>query len=297
MLKRTIVLTNPGYLSCTRNQLVFEMRESQNQQTAPLEDLSIVVVENLQVTISSTLLSECAAKNIAVVICDDKHMPVSMMQNLAIHSRQTAIYHAQLESSPVLKKQLWKQTIVQKIKNQAQVLKLLERKYLDLIQLSDKVLNDDSDNREGVAARLYWQRLFPDYNFTREPEGFYPNNLLNYGYAILRAATARALCGSGLLPTLGIHHRNQYDPFCLADDIMEPYRPFIDLKVVDITYKYPGETSMSKEIKAELLSVLTCDVQFPKYLRPLLLGLTETTASLSNCFQGSIRKLSYPSVK
>jgi CRISPR-associated protein Cas1 len=159
------------------------------------------------------------------------------------------------------------------------------------------VRSGDSTNLEGRAAAYYWRNMFPELeDFTREADGGYPNSMLNYGYAILRAVVARSLVSSGLLPTLGIHHHNRYNAYCLADDIMEPYRPLIDRHVVDITRKSPGQEELTPEIKRMLLTIPTIDVRIGGQRSPLLIAVTQTTASLAKCFLGEIRKITYPTI-
>jgi CRISPR-associated protein Cas1 len=157
-----------------------------------------------------------------------------------------------------------------------------------------EVKSGDTTNREARAAKYYWQTLFDAEDFRRERAGENPNSLFNYAYAVLRAATAKALTGSGLLPTFGIHHHNRYNAFRLADDIMEPYRPVVDELVLEVWSKNPDYTDLSTAIKTDLLRLLTLDVQFKKKKRPLAVALSHTTASLAKCFSGEKRILKYP---
>jgi CRISPR-associated protein Cas1 len=290
MLKRTLFFGNKCSLTTKYEQLVIKTYE--RETTVPIEDLGFVVIEHQESYISMPTLSKLASNNVCVIFCDEKHMPQSMMLNLESHHIQQELFRNQINASEPLKKQLWQQTIKAKIENQSELLKQLGQDKTPLDHYASKVLSGDTDNREGVAAAYYWKHLF-DFDFKRERYGNYPNLFLNYGYIILRAAIARALSGSGLLNTLGIHHHNKYNAFCLADDIMEPYRPLVDAKVIEILRKY-DERDLTTSIKAELLSVLTSTVYFEDNKSPLMVGLSRTTSSLQQCFMGDTRKLVYP---
>lgn len=296
MLKRTLFFTNPFNLSVKDSQLIIQSKEKQVLQTVPIEDIGFIVLDHNQLSISIPLIQELIANNVAVVYCDPKHHPNAMLLNLDGHHLQGEIFRQQVETSEPLKKNLWKQTIEAKIKNQAGLLKLLNKEYRNIESLAKYVKSGDPENREGTAARIYWPRLFGK-TFTRDRYGAPPNDMLNYSYTVLRASVARALIGSGLLPTLGIHHHGRYNAFCLADDIMEPFRPFVDKKVYEVFYKNMDNHELSKEIKAELLQVLTTDIFFKKMVRPLMVGLSLTTASLARCFTGESKKIVYPIVK
>ena len=290
MLKRTLFFGNKCSLTTKYEQLVIKTYE--RETTVPIEDLGFVVIEHQESYISMPTLSKLASNNVCVIFCDEKHMPQSMLLNLESHHIQQELFRNQINASEPLKKQLWQQTIKAKIENQSELLKQLGQDKTPLDHYASKVLSGDTDNREGVAAAYYWKHLF-DFDFKRERYGNYPNLFLNYGYIILRAAVARALSGSGLLNTLGIHHHNKYNAFCLADDIMEPYRPLVDAKVIEILRKY-DERDLTTSIKAELLSVLTSTVYFEDNKSPLMVGLSRTTSSLQQCFMGDTRKVVYP---
>ena len=262
-------------------------------KTAPVEDLGFVVLDHPQISFSMKLVEELSEYNVATVFCDSKHMPASMLLPLDVHHIQSELFRAQVSASEPLKKNLWKQTIEAKIRNQARLLEKLGKNSLPLKNLWKNVKSGDSDNREGFAARLYWTEMFGK-TFIRDRYGEAPNPFLNYGYIILRSAVARALAGSGLLATLGIHHSNRYNAFCLADDIMEPYRPWVDEIAFDLDTKYPDSQMLEKEHKAELLQLMAADVNIGENKRPLMVALSQTTASLSRCFSGETRKITYP---
>lgn len=293
MLNRTLFFSNPYQLSIKLGQLEIADKATGVIRTAPIEDLGYVIFDNREITFTQSVLSELAANNTAVIICDSKHHPASMMFHLDTNQVQNERFRAQVAAGEPLKKQLWQQTIKAKIKNQAAMLKHVGKNDEPLLHLATQVKSGDITNQEAQASRRYWNQLF-GAGFVREREGMPPNPSLNYGYAILRAAVARALCGSGLLPTLGIFHRNKYNHYCLADDIMEPYRPFVDKAVWEQKEKYADYHNLNKERKAELLSILGSDVIMGEEKSPMAVAISQTTASLAGCFAGEQQKIVYP---
>lgn len=292
MLKRTLFFGNKTSLTTKFEQL--EIKTKERETTIPIEDIGFVVIEHPETYISIPALTKLSEHNVAVIFCDNKHMPCSMLLNLNAHHIQQELFRHQIQASVPLKKQLWQQIIKTKISNQAEHLKILNKPNSILKYYEDKVLSGDTTNMEAAAASYYWKNIF-DFNFKRQRHGIFPNLFLNYGYIILRAAVARALAGSGLLSTLGIHHHNKYNAFCLADDIMEPFRPIIDAKVLEIIQNYTSQ-ELTTEIKAELLQSLTHTVYFDTLKSPLMVGLTKTAASLQQCFSGAERKINYPTL-
>ena len=293
MLKRTIFLSNPYHLSLKNKQLVISEKAGMPVKTVPIEDIGFIVLEHPQISVTMKLMEQLNENNVAVVFCDSKHMPSSMLLPLDAHHIQNELFRAQINGSEPLKKNLWKQTIEAKIKNQARLLEKHGFNGRSLKNLAKTVKSGDSDNREGFAARLYWNSLFGK-GFIRDRYGEPPNMYLNYGYILLRSAVARSLAGSGLLATLGIHHRNRYNAFCLADDIMEPYRPWVDEIAIELDRKWPGQMMLEKEQKAGLLQLMATDVKIGENRRPLMVALSQTTASLARCFTGETRKITYP---
>ncbi|NJN27055.1 MAG: type II CRISPR-associated endonuclease Cas1 [Cyclobacteriaceae bacterium] len=293
MLKRTLFFSNPFHLSVRDCQLVATPKPEGNPRTIPIEDIGFVVIDHAQISVTPVLLEHMVANNVAVIFCDGLHHPQSMLLNLNGHHLQNEHFRQQISISEPLKKNLWKQTVEAKIINQAALLKKLGKDHLAVEAYAKQVKSGDTDNREGAAAREYWKTLMGP-EFTRARFGMWPNPPLNYGYAILRAAVARALVGSGLLPTLGIHHHSRYNAYCLADDIMEPYRPYVDETVYHMYLTCQGCESLTTQQKAELLNVLTIDVAFERFTRPLMVGLSQTTASLTRCYAGDVRKIAYP---
>ena len=308
MIKKTLYFGNPTYLSLKNGQLVLKLPEVEKNdtlsenfktdsvRTIPIEDIGVIVIDNKQITFTSGLMEALLDNNCAVITCDSRSMPQGLMLPLEGNTTQSERFTAQIEASLPLKKQLWQQTVVAKIENQACVLKTCRNAEVRNMQkwVGD-VRSGDADNLEGRAAAYYWKNMFPEIeNFTRGREGVPPNNLLNYGYAILRAIVARALVASGLLPTLGIHHHNRYNAYCLADDIMEPYRPFVDKLVVEIVDSGADIENLSKEIKAKLLQIPVLDVKINGQRSPLMIAAGQTTASLAKCYLGESRKIAYP---
>jgi CRISP-associated protein Cas1 len=349
MIKRTLYFGNPSYLSLGKGQLSIRLPEVEKNdtlpdffkkdaiKTIPIEDIGIVVLDHQQITITQALLAALLDNNVALIACDNTHHPTGLMLPLCGNTIQNERFRAQLDATEPLKKQLWAQTISQKIKNQAA---MFESKNIDnayLVPLYRNVKSGDTDNSEATAAAYYWKNLFgvievaqkttntlgtnlPGFqnlaslnhdnhdhfeqknqpkikcitNFKREREGMPPNNYLNYGYALLRATMARSIVGAGLLPTLGIFHHNRYNAYCLADDLMEPYRPFVDKVVYSTIEKQGLEEDIPKEIKATLLQIPAMDVLMDGEKSPLMVATQRTAVSLVKCFEGGQRKLIYP---
>ena len=312
MIKKTLYFGNPAYLSLRMEQMVIKLPEvekatdissvtkEQSVVTRPIEDIGIVVLDNKQITITQGLIEALLENNCAVITCDSQRMPVGLMLPLCGNTVQSERFQDQISASLPLRKQLWQQTVKAKINNQARVLTICSQvESRCMKKWSDDVKSGDSDNQEARAAAYYWKKIFTNIkgleDFIRNRDGIEPNNLLNYGYAILRAIVARALVSSGMLPTFGIHHHNRYNAYCLADDIMEPYRPYVDELVYKIVEKYGADNlQLTKEIKTVLLSIPTIDVVISGKRSPLMVGVTQTTASLYKCFSGEQRVIAYP---
>lgn len=302
MIKRTLYFGNPAYLSTKLEQLEIALVDTGETRSVPIEDIGVLIIDNQQITITQALIAKLLYNNTALITCDNTHHPVGLLLNLDGNTLQSRIFQAQLEASEPLKKQLWQQTVVAKILNQAAVLglqakssNLFNEPDKSLLSFAKEVKSGDSENTEAKAAGYYWRNLFPSFlDFTRERHGNPPNNLLNYGYAILRAVVARSLVGSGLLPTLGIHHRNQYNAYCLADDIMEPYRPYVDKIVCEIVNMNGQYLELTPNMKKQLLAIPAMDVMIDEQTSPLMNAVQRTTASLAKCYEGKIRKILYP---
>lgn len=311
MIKRTLYFGNPAYLSVRLAQLEIRLPEVEKNDTLPdtfkaavvkripIEDIGVVVLDNKQITITQGALGALLDNNVAVVTCDEHRMPSGLLLPLEGNTTQSERFRHQIEASLPLKKQLWQQTIQAKILNQSSVLcQLRQMDCGNMEAWAKQVKSGDADNLEGRAAAFYWQNLFGNIKgFRRDREGIPPNNLLNYGYAILRAVVARSLVGSGLLPTLGIHHHNRYNAYCLADDIMEPYRPYVDKLVAELVDSGTDIPQLTTEIKGKLLSIPVLDVVINGRRSPLMVGVGTTTASLYKCYSGEIRKIAYPTME
>jgi CRISPR-associated protein Cas1 len=303
MIKRTLYFGNPTYLSLKDRQLVIKLPEveksdglteafkAESTRTVPIEDIGVVVLDNRQITITQGALEALLENNSAVITCDSSRMPVGLMLPLCGNTTQNERFREQLDASLPLKKQLWQQTVQAKIANQAAVLKACRgAEVRNMLRWVGDVKSGDADNLEARAAAYYWANLF--VKFKRDREGEPPNNLLNYGYAILRAVVARGLVGSGLLPTLGIHHHNRYNAYCLADDMMEPYRPYVDKLVVAMFDS--GIEELNKDAKAQLLGLPVTEVVIGGQRSLLMIAVGLTTSSLYKCFSGESRKILYP---
>lgn len=296
MIKRSLYFGNPAYLHKYQNQLKVQKPDDNSESgSIPIEDIGVVLLDHPQITVTHALMAALLENKVAIISCDGKHLPVGLMLPLDGNTLQTERFTAQINASEPLKKNLWSQTVKAKIENQARVLEMAGIESKRLMVLIPQIQSGDPDNVEGRAASVYWKLLFEDLPFVRERFGDMPNALLNYGYAILRAIVARALVGSGLLPTLGIHHSNRYNAYCLADDIMEPYRPFVD-RVVYLMVKNKEiiDDEIARDQKAKLLGIAAFDIQIDGKRSPLMVGLPRTTNSLFECFEGLRRKIIYP---
>jgi len=303
MIKKTLYFGNPTYLSTQNNQLMIKKPDLEKEGeyiTKPIaiEDVGFCILDHNQITISKVAMQKLLENNVAFMICNDSHLPISMQLPLAANDIQTERFRYQIDASMPLKKQLWQQTVKSKIINQANHLSKRNQANHRLLHLAKSVSSGDAENCEATAANFYWRHIFIDKveQFNRQRDGNSPNDLLNYGYAVLRAVVARSLCISGLLPTLGIFHRNKYNAYCLADDIMEPYRPYVDEVVYTIMEKEkPGDWGLANiGVRAALLRIPSIDVNIDGKTRPLMNAVQRTTASLFRCFEGAQRKILYP---
>lgn len=297
MIKKVLYFGNHCFLKKKDFQLSIGFKENDGQPdtTIPIEDIGIMVLDHPQITLTHALVSALSDNNVAIVSCDARHLPYGLMLPMFSHHAFTEKMYEQLESSLPLRKNLWQQTVISKISNQAAMLRSIgadDRKMQYYLKL---VKSGDPQNVEGRAAAYYWENLFgAKSNFVRDRDEDGINSMLNYGYAILLAVVARALVSSGLLPAVGIHHRNKYNPWCLASDIMEPYRPYVDRIVLQVSEEFPESGELTPEIKRRLLQVPVADIEIEGKKSPLMVGISRTTASLSACFGGVSRKILYP---
>jgi CRISP-associated protein Cas1 len=324
MIKRTLYFGNPAYLGTQLDQLIVrlpiiekndslpEVFKKEAAATIPIEDIGVVILDHQQIIISQAVIAKLLANNVAVITCNNTHHPTGLLLNLDGHSLHSQRFQAQLDATEPLKKQLWQQTIRAKILNQAAGLRSRGYDTQNMEHWADGVKSGDPENMEGRAAAWYWAHLFKGVkaslpfddasaahslsNFIRDPAGLPPNNLLNYAYALLRATMARSLVGSGLLPVMGIFHRNQYNAYCLADDMMEPYRPYADRLVVQLIEEEGIGEELAPAIKKKLLVLPAIDITMQGETSPLMIAMQRTTASLAKCFLGETRKIIYPTL-
>ncbi len=295
MIKRTLFFSNPAYLSTKNKQLVINYpEEGKETKTIPIEDVGILVLENMQITITNGLIASLLQNKTAIITCDAFHLPLGFLQPLIGHSEQSERIKHQLTASMPLQKNLWQQTISAKITNQANFLAQKNIPARKMYKWASNVKSGDTENHESRAAVYYWKHIFNVENFARGQKNEAPNNLLNYGYAILRAVTARALISSGMLPSVGIFHHNKYNAFCLADDIMEPYRVYVDVLVNGIIQTGKDFEELTTTLKMELLQLPVMDVIIDGNKSPLMVAMSRTTNSLYECFAGKNRKILYP---
>lgn len=292
MIKQTLFFASPAFLSLRYNQLVIQRGEREETITRPIEDIGFVIIENQQVRFTVPLLNALAEHHVSVIFCNNCSMPCSMLMPLESNVIQQEIYRYQTEITKPNQKRIWKDIVTAKIRNQAALLHQLGKDGDGLRPYYKNVMSGDATNREGAAARFYWQQLYGP-EFCRLRKGTPPNGLLNYGYTILRAAVTRALLGSGLFPAFGLFHRNRYNAFPLADDVMEPYRPFVD-EIVYTLYQNNPQVVLDTEIKQQLVRVLHADVLMNKQVHPLQIALTYTSASLVKAFKEKNECIKYP---
>lgn len=304
MIKRVLCFTNPAYLSLHLQQIVYEPPAAKSEtnsdkaakqtRTIPIEDVGVVILDNQQITITQALMAALLENNCAVITTDSRHLPIGLLLPLAGNSLQSERFRRQLDATEPLKKQMWQQTIMAKILGQAAILQEVGIENGNMRTWAKSVRSGDPENLEGRAAAYYWRNVFQNQDFIRGQEGDPPNNLLNYGYAIVRAMMARALVAAGLLPTLGIHHHNRYDAYCLADDIMEPYRPYVDRLVLSLLKRHNDISELTTDIKRDLLSISTADVIIDGHRSPMIVAIQTTANSVQRCFCGESRKIIYP---
>lgn len=273
-------------------QLVISFKEIEREPTSvPIEDIGCVIIENQRVGITIPLINALADSNVQVIFCNNKNMPNSMLYNLDNNITQGETLRNQMAVGEALKKQMWKQIVEAKIRNQSRLLDKIGCNGAILRPYYQNVKSGDADNREGIAARVYFQELMGK-NFVRDRQMFGINALLNYGYTILRAAVARSLVSSGLFPAIGIYHHHRSNAFPLADDMMEPYRPYVDEAVYEMICE--GEIELTQKVKTRLINVLYTDTFFEKVTRPLSVGLSLSSASLVRCYAKEQNTLTFP---
>ena len=285
MARQTLVIESPKDLFLRNGMIVMADKETGEEIHRSIEDVRMIMIDHHSARITVPLITKLATNNVCIVFCDEKHMPVTMTMDLESNVLQSKHFQAQLETSASTKKQLWKQIVEAKIRNQSLLLDKLGKGKNLLTRYAMNVRSGDPTNREAVAARLYWKYLMGK-EFVRDRYGEPPNSLLNYGYALLRSLVARSLMNAGLLPTVGIFHRNCYDAFPLADDMMEPYRPFIDCKVIELSQN--GIYHVCQQAKKELLELFYNDIPAN--------AMMMTATTLASVYEGIGKLVVFPKI-
>lgn len=292
MIKRIIEVSNPSYLHLKNKQLKIE-QERIEVASIPIEDIGALILEHSAIIISQPLIIECQKNNTAIIFCDEKHLPYSTILPISegnnLHQK---VLKQQINITQPARKNLWKQIIQQKIQNQASVLQQFNKPFTRLEKLSNEVKSGDATNCEGLAAQYYWKTLFGN-NFLRDQNADGINAILNYGYSIIRAMVARSIVASGLHPAIGLFHHNQYNGLCLADDLMEPFRPWID-SIAYRLYQDDADVSITKEVKIPFLDLISESVEFKNKQMPLMISMHYLMAELKRNFSKESKRLVYP---
>jgi CRISPR-associated protein Cas1 len=295
MIKRIIDISEATYLHVQHQQLLLD-RNGATIAQLPIEDLGVVILQHPAIVITQAVIIACQKNNVVLVFCDERHLPYSVLLPISdgntLHSK---ILHQQMNTSLATKKRLWQQVVKQKITEQMHTLKNLDKPYKPLERLADNVKTGDPDNLEAQAAQHYWRLLFGN-DFRRDVELDGINNLLNYGYAIMRAMVARAIVGSGLHPAIGLHHHNQYNGLCLADDLIEPFRPWVDYRVYQLAQNNP-QLQVNKDAKIPLLSLLSETVMYEQQAMPLMVACHYLMANVKRAYQDRSVVLNYPKMQ
>ena len=299
MIKRTVEISeNPAHLSVRRGQLLVQ-REGKIVGQVPCEDLGLLLVDHPGTTYSHAALVATAQNGAAVVLCGADHLPQAMMLPLSDHTQVVTRLNLQIETSKPTKKRIWKRIVTAKINAQADNLPEGSTEYKRLRNLATEVKAGDTTNREAQAAKIYWKVWLnqeaehsPSFEFRRQRHGNAPNNLLNYGYAILRAALGRAIVAAGLHPALGVQHCNRSNAFCLADDLIEPLRPLVDAEVRELFWA--GHTELDRNTKQVLLELLTINCKVNQQQGPMMVALHKYVASFVKCLENTQHQLEFP---
>jgi CRISPR-associated protein Cas1 len=295
MIKRIVEVANPSYLHLKHKQLLID-QDHETVAQIPIEDIGALILEHSAISLTQPLIIECQKNNVAIIFCDEKHLPYSTILPIAegnnLHNK---ILKQQINISEPTRKNLWKQIIAQKINNQANTLQQFNKPFTRLTKLASEVKSGDSANCEGLAAQYYWKALFGK-GFTRDQNADGINAVLNYGYSIIRAMIARSIVTAGLHPTIGLFHHNQYNALCLADDLMEPLRPWVDCIAYKL-YQQDKNIKISKEIKIPFLSLVSQNVKLNKKQMPMMVSMHYLMADLKRNFTKDTLKLTYPSLQ
>jgi CRISPR-associated protein Cas1 len=294
MIKKIIEISQARTHLAIQNKQLLIKSEDAKTASIPCEDVGVLIVDHIGTTYTHSVFSELLKNGAAIVLCGGNHHPAGMLLPVESNTLQSERFRQQIEAKEPVKKRLWRQIIRAKIQHQANLAGKGSDTYKALMALREEVRSGDPDNIEAQASKKFWAVYMPETDFRRDIGGTPPNNMLNYGYMVMRAAVARALCSAGLLPCIGIHHHNRYNAFCLADDVVEPFRGFVEAKVRDIYYEIGAVEQLNQEIKAKLLEVLYQEVAIAGFKGPLMVGLHRTAASLQRCFAEEQKELELP---
>lgn len=294
MIKRIVEISNPSYLHLKNKQMVIE-RDGQEIGNIPIEDLGVLILDHPAIVHTQGLLAACFEQNVAVLLCDGKHLPSAILLPLEGHTLHSKILRQQIAASEPTAKRIWQRIVQAKIREQAKVLQSAIGNSSPLNLYANKVKSGDPDNIEAQAARIYWQKLFgADFRRDQDAEGI--NAMLNYGYAVIRGAVARAIVGTGLHPAIGVHHRNQYNSFALADDLMEPLRPLVDIKVHEITKVLAEAPELTPQNKRAMLEILSWNCTLNERKMPLMVSLHLYAASVRKILAGEANEMDIPEI-
>ena len=294
MIKRIVDISEQAYIH-TKNQQLFIDKEGKTVGRIPIEDLGVLILQHPAIVITQSTIVACQKSKAAIIFCNERHLPYSVILPISDgHTLHQKVLRMQVEAKKHLTKKIWKQVVQQKIVEQQRTLSLAGTDAAVLARLASKVKSGDAENHEAQAAQYYWPRLF-GRSFRRDYEAAGVNTLLNYGYAVVRALIARAIVAGGLHPAIGIHHHNQYNSLCLADDLMEPFRPWVDWLVYQIWIENK-KTKIDKDTKQNMLRLLSESVQINKKTMPLMVACHYLIADFKRCLDGSITRLKYPAL-
>jgi CRISPR-associated protein Cas1 len=293
MTKQVVYIGKPAHLYLEYGQLIVLVKETNEETVFPIEDLGAIEIDHPQTTITAACLQKMMELQVSVMISDDKHMPSGLMLPMVGHTLQQKHGRAQVEASKPVHKQIWQQTVSAKITNQARVLEMVGKPYKELDNMAKSVRSGDSENLEGQAAKVYWPALMGK-DFRREREGEFPNALFNYAYSIVRSMTARALVSAGLHPGLGVFHSNQYNPFALADDIMEPFRPIADVWVMRRYRESPEARELNIGDKRHFWYLPEVPVRSEGEQKRMMTSISRAATSLARFYLGETKNLIYP---
>lgn len=297
MTNRVIDIADRPARLASRGGLLCLEREGEEERTVPFDHIAALICSHRQTTFTQAAVADLASVGGVFVVCNAKHLPVGMMLPLVGHGEQTTMFQKQAEAGAALKKRLWRETVSSKILAQASALLVLAGESYGLDHMARRVRVGNATQMEAVASRVYWPLLFDDKRYRRSENEDSRNALLDYGYAVVRAIVARALCASGLHPGLAIHHHNRYDPYPLANDVMEPFRPLVDRWVAGWCSRKDGPWPLDKEAKGALLAMLMGRFTDGEEARSLFDWVERTAERLARCIEGKRGEIDYPQIE